>query len=106
MLVQRGGVDRRGGGGVGAGRADENRGDGAAVLGTDIGRGQQHDRRHRLHAVGERQQQGHGDRGRDAGKRASQDAPEDRKSDVEGKSVSVGVEIGGGRNIKKKDKQR
>src|SRR3546814_14814094 len=73
LLVHLVAVDRGGGGSVGARRADEDRWDGAAVLGADIGRGQQHDGCHRLQRAG------------------------DWKSVEEGKSVQVRVDLGGSR---------
>ena len=68
-------VDHGRGGGVGAGRADQDGGNGAAIFGADIGRRQQHQGRDRVHGVGERQQQRHGDRRRQAGHGAAENAP-------------------------------
>ncbi len=62
---------------VGAGRADQDRGNRAAVLGADVDRREHHDRADRIHAVGERQQQRHRDRRRDPGQCAAHDAPGD-----------------------------
>ena len=77
LLVHLVAVDRRGGGGVGAGRADQDRRDRAAIFRADIGRREEHDRGDRLHRVGEGQQQRHRDRRRDARQRAADDAPGD-----------------------------
>ena len=70
-------VDHRRRGGVGAGRADQDGRDRAAIFGADIGAGEQHDRQRRVQRVGEGQQQRHGDRGRNAGQRAAEDAPDE-----------------------------
>ena len=60
---------------AGAGRADQDRRDRAAVLRADIGRDQEDEGRDRVHRVGEGQEQRHHDGGRQAGERAAEDAP-------------------------------
>jgi hypothetical protein len=56
-------------------RPDQNGRDRAAILRANIDAGEQRDRLGRVHRVGEGQHQRHGDRGGDAGQRATENAP-------------------------------
>ena len=68
-------VDHRGGGRIRAGRADENGGNGATVFRADVHGRKQNDRRHRIDRVCERQDERHGDGGRQPRHRATDHAP-------------------------------
>ena len=83
---------------VGARRVNQDRRDRASIFRADVGGGQQHDRRARLHPVGEREQESHADRGRNPRQRPAQDAPRDagggRQRDRRGDQHSEPVDDG------------